>query len=259
MTVHVWLMRVDLPAADVAGLTTVLDPDERRRAALLALDANRRRFIAAHGVARVIIGHWLSVPADRIGWTRGLHGKPELTGTPQGIQVNLSHSGDLALLAITEHRHCGVDLQLLPDATQAVRLAGRFFPAEETRLVTAVTDPAERVRRFGVLWTRKEACLKVAGGRLMPGMRLPVHGAVTGDGAVVVRDPSGPLPGPYLVRDLPAPDGFRAAVAVSGAGRCPVVRHWWPAELDDDPDPHVFLDTMAVEQCSTVRPAVTSA
>ncbi|HKN98985.1 MAG TPA: 4'-phosphopantetheinyl transferase superfamily protein [Pseudonocardiaceae bacterium] len=255
MTVHVWLMRVDLPAADVAGLTTVLDPDERRRAALLALDANRRRFIAAHGVARVVIGHWLSVPADRIGWQRGLHGKPELTGTPQGTQVNLSHSGDLALLAITEHRHCGVDLQQLPAAPQAVRLARRFFPAEETRLVTAAADPAERVRRFGVLWTRKEACLKVAGGRLMPGMRLPVHGRPTGAGAVVVRDPGGPLPGTYLVRDLPAPDGFRAAVAVSGARPCPVVRHWWPPELDHDLDPHVFLDTMAVEQCSTVTSA----
>jgi 4'-phosphopantetheinyl transferase len=247
VSVHVWLMKVDLP--DVPALTTMLDPDERRRAALLALDAHRRRFVAAHGVARVIIGHWLSVPADRIGWQRGLHGKPELTGTPEGTQVNLSHSGELALLAITEHRHCGVDLQQLPDATQAVRLARRFFPAEETRLVTADPDP---VRTFGVLWTRKEASLKVAGGRLMPGMRLPVHGPVTDEGAVVVRDPGGPLPGPYLVRDLAAPDGFRAAVAVSGERPCPVVRHWWPAELDHDLDPHVFLDTMAVEQCSTV-------
>ncbi|HEX3588064.1 MAG TPA: 4'-phosphopantetheinyl transferase superfamily protein [Pseudonocardiaceae bacterium] len=261
MTVHVWLMRVDLPSAQLTGLTGVLDERERQRAAALALDDHRRRFIAAHGVARVIIGHWLSVPADRIGWRHGLHGKPELTGTPRGTQVNLSHSGDLAVLAITEHRHCGVDLQSLPDDRQAVRLARRFFPAEETRLVTSAPTPQERIRRFGLLWTRKEACLKVAGGRLMPGLRLPAAGVPTGEGSLLVRDEGGPLPGPYLVRDLPAPPGFRAAVAVAGDQPCPLVRHWFPSELDHDLDPEAFPepDTMAVETCSTVRQAVTSA
>lgn len=260
MTVHVWLMRVDLPAADLTGLTRVLDTDEQRRAAGLAMDDHRRRFIAAHGIARVVIGHWLSVPAEQIGWRRGPHGKPELTGTPGNTQVSMSHSGELAVLAITEGRRCGVDLQQLPDATQAVRLARRFFTAEETRLVVAGETPAERVRRFGLLWTRKEACLKVTGGRLMPGLRLPVVGAESETGGVLVRDDGGSLPGPYLVWDLPAPTGFRISVALDGAQRCDVVRHWWPAELDYELDQEVFLEpeTMAVEKCSTVSPAVTS-
>jgi 4'-phosphopantetheinyl transferase len=254
-TVHVWLIRVDLPGAELGGLAGVLDPDEQRRAARLSLETHRRRFIAAHGVARVIIGHWLSVPAARIGWQRGPHGKPELTGTT-GAQVNLSHSGDLALLAITDRRRCGVDLQQLPDATQALRLARRFFPAEETGAVAAATTDAERVRRFGLLWTRKEACLKVTGGRLMPGLRLPTLAAPDADGGVLVRDEGGTLPGPYLVRDLSAPEGCRAAVALEGVAPYRVVRHWWPPELDHDLDES---DTMAVERCSTVMQAVTSA
>lgn len=255
MSVHVWLMRVDLPSAQLTGLTGVLDERERARAARLSLDANRRRFIAAHGVTRVIIGHWLSVPADRIGWRHGLHGKPELTGTPRGTQVNLSHSGDLALLAITEHRHCGVDVQALPDERQALRLATRYFPAEEARLVSAAPTAAERVRRFGLLWTRKEACVKVAGGRLTPGLRLRTSGVPADDGWLPVRD------GTCRVRDLPVPPGFRAAVAVAGDEPGPLVRHWFPAELDHDLEPEPFAepDTMAVQKCSTVRQAATSA
>jgi 4'-phosphopantetheinyl transferase len=222
--VHVWLIRAGLPDGELGGLAAVLDADERSRAARLALDDHRRRFIAAHGVARVIIGHWLSVPAEDIGWRRGPHGKPELVGFP--VHVNLTHSGDVVLLAISEHRHCGVDVQRLPDTTQAVRLARRFFPADE---VARVTSP----ELFGVLWTRKEACLKATGGRLVPGLRLPVDGPV--------------VPGPYVVRDLPVPDGFRAAVALAGTTPYRVIRHWWPPELD-----HEIPDMMAVQTCSTV-------
>jgi 4'-phosphopantetheinyl transferase len=240
--VHVWLIRADLPAPEIGGLTSVLDDSERRRAAALALDGHRRRFIAAHGVARVIIGHRLGVPANQIGWRHGLHGKPELTGTPTGVQVNLSHSGELAMLAITDGRRCGIDLQLLPDATQAVRLARRFFPAEETGFVASGETPEDRVHRFGLLWTRKEACLKVTGGRLMPGLRLPVR-------AALVTDAGGPLPGPFLVRDLMAPPRFMAAVALEGGAPYRVVRHWWPAEID-----HEVPDMTAVEKCSTVTP-----
>lgn len=244
--VHVWLIRADLPATETGGLTSVLDEDERARAARHAADDHRRRFIAAHGVARVIIGHRLGVPAERIGWRRGPHGKPELTGTPGNTQVNLSHSGELALLAMTDGRRCGIDLQLLPDATQAVRLARRYFPAEETRFVASAAEQTECVHRFGLLWTRKEACVKAVGGRLMPALRLPVRGNV-------VRDPGGPLPGPYAVRDLTAPPRFMAAVALEGAAPFRVVRHWWPAELDHDL-PDAGTDTMAVEKCTTVTP-----
>jgi 4'-phosphopantetheinyl transferase len=208
--VHVWLIRVGLPDSELGGLAAVLDADERDRAARLALDGHRRRFIAAHGVARVIIGHRLSVPAERIGWRRGPHGKPELVDFP--VHVNLTHSGDLALLALSEHRRCGVDVQRLPAAVQALRLARRFFPAEEAALVT---------------------CLKATGGRLVPGLRLPVGGPV--------------VPGPYVVRDLPVPEGFRAAVALAGSAPYQVRRHWWPAELD-----HEVPDMMAVQTCSTV-------
>jgi 4'-phosphopantetheinyl transferase len=221
-TVHVWLIAADLTGAALAGLASVLDDAERQRVDGIGLARHRRRFIAAHGAARVILGQRLGVPAGAIGWRRGRHGKPELTGAAVDTQVNLTHSGDLAMLAVTGRRAVGVDLQRLPSNVDPIRMSARYFPAAEARFVAAADGPAEQLHRFAGLWARKEACLKVAGGRLVPGLRLPVRGP-----AEVVRDPGGPLPGPYRLRDLPAPPGYHAAVALAGELPFQVVQHRW--------------------------------
>jgi 4'-phosphopantetheinyl transferase len=222
-TVHVWLIRSDLPLSIINGLAELLDEQERERAALLVHDSQRRRYTAAHGAARVLLGRYLRVPPQRIRWSYGPEGKPELAAPATDVHVNLSHSGELAALAVTHHRRIGIDVQQFPPGMDPARMAARFYPAAEARFVTAAS-PGEQVSRFIRLWARKEACLKVTGGRLMQGMRLPVRGS----GSVVVRDPRGQLPGTVLVRDVPAPAGFRAAVALEDTRPFRVLRHTWP-------------------------------
>jgi 4'-phosphopantetheinyl transferase len=246
--VDIWLIRSDVPARVLGDLATVLDEAERDRAEALISAVHRRRFIAAHGAVRLIIGDCLGVPPAQIRWRHGPHGKPEvagtrdltktadLTGTPArmgtpdrtgtwaDVQISLSHSGGLAMLAVTQHRRVGVDIQQFPAGDHAARMAERYYPVAEARFVTA-GSPADQVSRFVALWTRKEACVKVTGGRLMQGMKLPVRAAGR---RVIVRDPSGALPGPYLVRDVPVPPGFHAAVALEGAEPYRMTRHAWP-------------------------------
>lgn len=225
--VQVWLIRTDLPDPVLADLETLLDEHERQRAGALILASHRRRFIAAHGAVRVIIGDHLGTPPARLRWRHGPHGKPELAGAARtGPQVSLSHSGELAALALSDHRRVGVDIEQLPAGLDVTRMSARFYPPAEAQFVTAASAPAGQVSRFIRLWTRKEACLKVTGGRLLPGLKLPVSGT----GQIIVRDPGGPLPGPYLVRDLPAPRGFRAAVALSGTDPYRVRSHRWPSD-----------------------------
>jgi 4'-phosphopantetheinyl transferase len=166
-----------------------------------------------HDTVRAILGRRLGVPPERIEWRRGRNGKPELIGAAAGLRANLSHSGGLAALAVAVGPDVGVDIQRLAPGLNAEGLAARYFRPDEARFV-AEAAPAERLDRFVVLWARKEACLKAAGGRLAEGLRLPVLGEA-GPGDLVVRDPGGRLPGPYLVRDVPVPAGYRAAVALT--------------------------------------------
>jgi 4'-phosphopantetheinyl transferase len=211
----------------LAELESLLDDDERRRVEALRRPQLRRRFVAAHGAVRVIVGEYLGAAPEHIRWRTGRHGKPELAGAVTGRQVNLSHSDDLAVVAVAEQRPVGVDIQRLPPSLDVVRMAARFYPEPETRFVASARTPAAQADRFVRLWARKEACVKAAGGRLMEGMPLPVRGGLDrlpATGALVC-DPTGTLPGQYLVRDVPVPPGFRAAVALAGTRPYRVVRH----------------------------------
>jgi len=217
-SVEVWLIPMRQPPTVVAALATVLDRAERQRADAIA-PQRRAAFVVAHAATRIILGQRLDTPPERLRWSHGPHGKPELAGDAPEVRFNLSHSGELAALALTQRRAVGVDVQEIR-RVDARRLAERFFLPAEAQFVAAATDPATRAARFTHLWVRKEACVKSVGGRLMQGMALPVR---AGDG--VVCDPA--LPGPLLVRDVAAPAGFHAAVALTGAAPFRIARRWW--------------------------------
>ena len=223
--IEVWLIRTNLADPALADLERLLDDDERQRADGLLRGDHRRRFIAAHGAVRVIVGRRLGAPPAGLRWRHGPHGQPELAGAWTGAQVSLSHSGPLAALAVTGRRRVGVDIQQQDPSLDVTGMSARFYPAAEAEFVAAV-GPARRAERFIRLWTRKEACVKVAGSQLLPGLALPARGR----GAVIVADPRGPLPGPYLVKDVAVPPGFRAAVAAEGALPYRIARFEWPGD-----------------------------
>jgi len=215
--VEVWLIRTDLPERVLEDLRALLDDGERERAAELRYPASRRRFIAAHGAFRVILGRRLGVSPASLRWHLGPHGKPELAGP--GPRVSFSRSGDLAALAVAPRRRVGVDIQQLLADLDVARMAARFFPPREARFVASAAGSPGQVARFTWLWARKEACLKVAGGRLLPGLRqaIPRTGVVGGDRG-------GTPAGPCLVRDVRAPRGYRAAVAAEGTRPYDIIR-----------------------------------
>jgi 4'-phosphopantetheinyl transferase len=223
--VEVWLIRTDLPRHVLADLLPLLDDGERERARALAYPDSRRRFIAAHGAFRVILGRRLGVPPASLRWHLGPHGKPELA--MPGPRLSFSHSGDLAALATAPGRRVGVDIQQLLPRLDVTRMATRFYPRQEAEFVASAVVPARRVARFTRLWARKEACVKVSGGRLLPGLEqvIPRSGVVA-DGVGGGGRAAPPPGGPCLVRDVRAPRGYRAAVAAEGTRAYDVVRRW---------------------------------
>ena len=102
-------------------------------------------------------------------------------------------------------------------------MAARYYPADEARFVAEARSDTQRAVRFTGLWSRKEACVKAAGGRLIPGLRWPARGVDPAGGGVLVAGADGP----YLVRDLLAPPGYHLAVALAGSAPFRVVRKDW--------------------------------
>jgi 4'-phosphopantetheinyl transferase len=179
----------------------LLDAAEEQRYAGIRRPVEARRFVVAHGILRRIVAERLgTVDALDVRWTYNANGKPGLVGA--ALQVNLSHSGDLAMVAVTTRRPVGVDLQQILPALDVAAMAERFYPEAEARIVGDLPD------RFAELWVRKEALVKAAGDRLTRGLAVPVDGPSP---RVVDHD------GPFRVTDVEAPTGFRAAVALAGA------------------------------------------
>jgi 4'-phosphopantetheinyl transferase len=214
--VQVWLTDARVPDGALPAMFTLLDPDERRRHASIVHAIDRRRFVVAHAVTRRIVGDSLGAPPHELRWTHNPNGKPSLTGPYTGVEVNLSHSGDLVMVAVSARRPVGVDLQRVVPTLDCAAMARRFYPPEEATEIAAGIAGGGGHERFAELWARKESLVKAAGARLTRGLATPVAGPTP---VVVDHD------GPFRIEDLDAPDGFRAAVALAGAAPFTVAQH----------------------------------
>jgi 4'-phosphopantetheinyl transferase len=78
------------------------------------------------------------------------------------MQFNISHSGDLVLIAIAKGRAVGVDVEKIRTDLDPDSIAARFFSANECKVLASLAGP-ERYQAFFTCWTRKEAYLKARG------------------------------------------------------------------------------------------------
>ena len=169
--VHVWRVPLD-DETRVESYWALLDDEERRRATRFVRDVHRRRFIAAHGALRTILAGYLDARPTALAFVNGEHGKPALrdvTGRPP-VEFNLSHSDDLALVAVARAHPVGVDLERWSEV-EHLELAERFFsPGERSALRALAHAPHLVEAGFFAAWTRKEAYLKATGQGITRGL-----------------------------------------------------------------------------------------
>jgi 4'-phosphopantetheinyl transferase len=215
--VDVW--RADL-ALGTDDLQAFLSDDERERAARFVRAEDGARWARARGILRALLARYTDDTDPRaLRFTTGPYGKPLLTGgrdgaamaaTPTGARArfNLSHSGDVLLVAVALDREVGVDVELPRRSVDHVAIARRILGDDEAERLQAL-DPPAREREFLRSWVRWEAVLKCRG--------VGIGGADD--------PPAGPDP---WVCELDVAPPAAAALAVE-RGPCEV-RCWrWPA------------------------------
>ncbi|MBZ5502463.1 MAG: 4'-phosphopantetheinyl transferase superfamily protein [Acidobacteriia bacterium] len=157
---------------EVARFVTLLSEAERSKASGFHFPAHRDSYILRHGILRILLSGYRKQHPRDIEFSFRPLGKPELKdGLPQApLHFSHSHSGDLALYAITRSCPVGVDVECLkpvPDMDQIVR---QFFSSQEIQALAALPEE-ERLHAFYACWTRKEACLKVDGEGISQGVK----------------------------------------------------------------------------------------
>lgn len=162
---------LDVDERTQATLAGWLSPDEQQRAARYRPESVRRRFVVARATLRSVLGAALARPPATLRFVAGPHGKPALAGEPPPLRFNLSHSGELALVALGLDRELGVDVERRRRHLDHLSIARRFFAPDEVAALAALPQ-AQQEAAFYRCWTRKEALLKALGA----GLTLPLAG-----------------------------------------------------------------------------------
>ena len=140
-------------------------------------------------------------------FAEGEHGKPYLPRRPD-VQFSLSHSGTLAMCAVADSP-VGCDVQRV--SPRSLRLAERFFSAEEQRIIFSLSSEDARQAMFYRIWTLKESFIKCTGlGLSMP---LDAFDLFPEGDAVVLRRAEDAGRYAFTLPD-PGADGYFAACCV---------------------------------------------
>ena len=218
--IQVWRMNLDRPASEVQELRGVLSEDETARAARFVFDRHRARFIVGRASLRRILARYLGQAPERLNFGYGHRGKPFLKTGSDGnrLRFNLSHSGELALLAVIRARRIGVDVERIREVREHLRLAGRYFAPGEVAAIRAL-PPEVQYQAFFNCWTRKEAYIKALG----TGLACPLDGfevsLTPGTPAALLRvndDPN--ASSEWFMKALDPGPGYVGALALKGAG-----------------------------------------
>jgi 4'-phosphopantetheinyl transferase len=166
--VDVWRLSFDLPTDAVKSIESTLSADESARAARFHFEVDKNRFIVAHGVLRKILGRYLHRDSAELTFSVNQYGKPALVNST--LEFNLSHSGDFALIAVTQGRKIGVDVERIRQGISSHVIAQQYFSKAEVAELQSL--PIEqRESAFFTCWTRKEAYIKAQG----LGLALPLE------------------------------------------------------------------------------------
>jgi len=159
--IHLWAFGLNPRGEKVEELAACLCSDERERSDRFRSERDRRHFKVRRGFLRSLLCRYLACPKEEIRFGRGSGGKPFLIEHPE-LFFNLSHSGELALIAVSCDAELGVDIEQLRAVEDADAIVRRLFsPGEGVAYFDAAISTRPVV--FFNCWTRKEAFVKARG------------------------------------------------------------------------------------------------
>ena len=203
--VHVWVVALDDPACEGIAWRERLSAAEQARADRFKFERDRGRYVIAHAALRDILARYTDAAPTSLRFIEGANGKPKLAPPLDGIEFNLSHSNERALIAVNHRREIGVDLEFVKAEFEFLEVAQHFFTAREVAGLHSLPGELRR-QAFYKCWTSKEAFLKAKGTGLS-GELDEVEILLDGQEVRIAASVNG-----WTLNDLDSGDGYEAAL-----------------------------------------------
>jgi len=216
--VQLWRVDLETVRANESRWQKLLSADESARASRFHFPRDRQSFVASRAVLRIILAGYLSAEPNELSFSYSNKEKPSLGPAHAGSNVmfNVTHSGEIALLAFTRWREIGVDVEQVRRDFDVEGIARRFFSTHEQEQLAAL-PVEERVDSFFRCWTRKEAYIKATGdGLSLPLSQFDVSLRMEETNALLATRPDGSEASRWLLREVSAGPGYIAAICVRG-------------------------------------------
>jgi len=215
--VHVYDIDLSRHYDEIESLRDVLSEHERSRAARFVTERLQHDYIVSHGATRLVLSRYVESAPDRLSFVQGEHGKPALDPChSSSVRFNLSHSGNKCLIAVTNAREVGVDVEKLRALEDWLEIAKRFFSSRETEQLMLLPEALRRDGFFAT-WSRKEAYIKAIGmGLALELGSFAVEADPRAQARLVWTRDDAEEPAHWEMRTLQVEAGYHAAVAVRG-------------------------------------------
>ncbi len=208
--IEVWQIPLGRPTH---GMERLLSAEERDRADRFVTAPLRRRYVIAHAVLRTLLGTHLGIDPVALRFRHGPFGKPALEGL--SLQFNLSHSHEMAMVAISADHELGVDIEFVRDLEDAHAIARSTFSALENQTLAKLP---QFIPGFFACWTRKEALIKGVGdGLQLPLDRFDVAVCPDRPAQLIASRLDPDVLAGWQLTALKAPAGYTGALAVRGS------------------------------------------
>lgn len=159
--IHTWVFSY-AELFTVPSLQDSLSAFEMERAALFSTKELSRRFVFARGLLRTVLSRYVGEKPKDILFQYTSLGKPYVNN--RTLHFNLSHSGDLVFLVVSEEFELGADVEELRPVAEALSISNRWFSTPEVKWISASADHDAAFLRC---WVIREAFVKAVGFGLM--------------------------------------------------------------------------------------------
>lgn len=138
-----------------------LTDEERERSLRYRSRAAAERYVVTRSLVRLVLADRLGRAPRDVPVNRTDTGKPIVTG---GVHFNVSHSGDLILLGVSDQRDIGIDVERRRSIPRVGALVRRWLdPVERDEVARLVRGGSTDSDAFLRVWSVKEARLKALG------------------------------------------------------------------------------------------------
>jgi 4'-phosphopantetheinyl transferase len=168
--VHIWLIRFNQSEHIISESDAILSAEEKKRAKRFHFPIDQKRFSVTRTLLKKKLSGIINLPAPYIVFSFSKFGKPELESKSPKIYFNVSHSGNLGLVAISDLGPIGIDVEQFRSEMTTADIAKRFFSKAEIESYLSLPED-QKLQGFFNCWSRKEAFIKAVG----KGLSLPLH------------------------------------------------------------------------------------